>query len=89
MNKIETKTWIGWALTVIISVSGAWVSMNARIYTVESQLQVLRTRVEMVESGYDRQSKLQTEQSTTSQEIKQSLIRIEGALNLKADKQWK
>ena len=89
IDRITPKTWVGWLLTMIISIAGSWLSMNARVYGNENDISVLKTRVEVVEKSYDRQIQISERQNELNNEIKQSLVRIEGVLNTKADKQWK
>ena len=88
-EKIPPKTWVGWVLTVLISVFSAWFSMDGRVYAIESQLNVLSKRVEIIEKSYDKLIINAELQSTQYNEIKESLVRIEGVLNTKQDKQWK
>jgi hypothetical protein len=88
-DRIATKTWIGWALTVLLSIVGAWTSMSSRVYSTEAQLKVLELRLTVVEKGYDKQLETMIKLNEQYNEIKQSLIRIEGVLNTKADKQYK
>ena len=85
---IEWKTWVGWASTVIVSIFTAWAAMNARMYTVEKEIDVLKSRVEIYEKTSDKQSILLEKLEAQNNDIKQSLIRIEGVLNTKADKKW-
>ena len=89
MGEVKMKTWGGWFLTIVISILGAWMSMSARVYSTESEIQVLKTRVDIVEKSYDKQIESAEKQTEQYNEIKQSLIRIEGVLNTKADKEWK
>jgi hypothetical protein len=88
-DKITSKTWIGWALTIILSIVGAWTSMSSRVYSTESQIRLLELRVSAVEKGYDKQLENMVKLNEQYNEIKQSLIRIEGVLNTKADKQYR
>lgn len=51
---IDTKTWIGWAITIFLSISGAWGAMTARAYNVEKEIAVVKQRIEVIEKSYDR-----------------------------------
>lgn len=88
-DRITPKTWIGWALTILLSIVGAWTSMSSRVYSTESQIRLLELRVSAVEKGYDKQLETMVKLNEQYNEIKQSLIRIEGVLNTKADKQYR
>ena len=88
-DKIPTKTWIGWALTICLSAATAYTSVNARVYDIEKEIEVIKTRVDINEKAYDKQLLNYERQSQDYNEIKASLVRIEGSLNTKADKQYR
>jgi len=62
---------IGWVITIVLSIGGSWSAMNTRMYEVEA-------RIRLIES--------QKSDKVDISEIKQSLIRIEGKLDLKQDR---
>lgn len=86
MQKIEPKEWIGWGLTIIISILAAWMSMSGRVYSTESQLNVLEKRIEIMERSYDRQVEINEKLDDQYNQIITTLTEIKGAMNLKADK---
>jgi predicted ArsR family transcriptional regulator len=86
MQKIEPKEWIGWSLTIIISILAAWMSMSGRVYGTESQLNVLEKRIEIMERSYDRQVEINEKLDEQYNKIITTLTEIKGAMNLKADK---
>lgn len=88
MGEINTKTWIGWLLTIVLSVGGSWASMNARVYGTESDLKVVKTRLEILEKSYDKLLQMQENESKQFREIESSLIRIEEKLKTKQDKKY-
>jgi hypothetical protein len=74
--KNDNKRFIlGIVITIIISISGAWGAMNARLYEVEAKIRLLEVRTSQVDKSED-----------AIQSIQQSLIRIEGKLDLKQDR---
>ncbi|HPL94911.1 MAG TPA: hypothetical protein PLK02_07415 [Paludibacteraceae bacterium] len=85
---IDWRTWIGWAATVLLSIFTAWAAMNARMYTVEKEIDLLKARITISEKILDKQSVVLEQLELQGNEIKQSLIRIEGVLNTKQDKRW-
>ena len=87
-QSVDWKTWVGWGATVIVSVFSAWAAMNARMYTVEKEIELLKARITISEKTSDKQSVVLERLEIQGNEIKQSLIRIEGVLNTKADKKW-
>lgn len=36
----KNKVWVGWIITIVLSVGGSWASMNARVYNTESEIEV-------------------------------------------------
>jgi len=86
--KIELKTWIGWSLTIFLSVTLSWGAMNARIYATESEIAVLKTRISITEKAYDKQIEIAEKNNDAYNDIKISLIKIEGIINMKQDKRW-
>jgi len=65
------KIYIGWLLTVLTSLGGSWGVMNARMYEVEA-------KIRLIEATKSDKPDIEL--------IKQSLIRIEGKLDLKQDR---
>jgi hypothetical protein len=87
-NEIQSKTWIGWVITILLSVGASWASMNTRVYSTESDLQVLKTRLEILEKSYDKLLLMQENQARQYSDISGSLIRIEETLKTKQDRRY-
>lgn len=85
----DLKTFIGWLTTVISTVFFAWLTITTRLYTVEKEIELLKQRTNLLEQARIEQVDILREVTKTNTEIQNSLIRIEGVLNTKADKQWK
>lgn len=87
--QVELANILGWAITLILSVGGAWAAMNARLYEVEAKIRLLEAQtardLKRNDTMYD-DIKRHIEESN---KVTESLIRIEGALKLKADKKFK
>lgn len=71
------KTYIAAIVTVIMSIVGAWGAMNARLYEVEAKIRLIEVQTKNLDKNED-----------AIQQIQLSLVRIEGKLDSKQDKQW-
>jgi|GEM_PF-2317694 len=92
VKRISKSMWIGWAVTIILSVtggiSGAYVTINARVYELEKQIELVKLD----------QTNMKLEQTDTRAMVKEvremfmqidkQLTEITGQLNLKADKKF-
>ena len=76
---INKSHYIGWLMTVIISVIGAYGAMNARLYEVEA-------KIRLVEAQQSLNTTTLSDHMKEGQFIKETLIRIEGKLDLKQDR---
>lgn len=69
----------------LITIAGAFVmgyaDLNSRIADIER-------RQSEIHKTWDKQAEINQQLTNTTFEIRQSLIRIEGKLDLKADKNW-
>lgn len=87
--QVELANILGWSLTLVLSIMGAWAAMNARLYEVEAKIRLLEAQTirdaKRSDIIYD-DVKRHLEDSI---KVTESLIRIEGALKLKADKKFK
>lgn len=87
--QVELANILGWAITLILSVGGAWAAMNARLYEVEAKIRLIEAQTARDTKRNDvmhEDIKRHIEEST---KVTESLIRIEGVLKLKADKKFK
>lgn len=76
-NKKYYFNLIGWAITIILSIASSWGAMNSRLYEVEAKIRLIETSTKNLDKNED-----------AIQKIQESLIRIEGKLDLKQDKKW-
>lgn len=74
----QAKTYITAIITVIMSIVGGWGAMNARLYEVEAKIRLIEV-----------QNKNSEKTEEAVQQIQLSLVRIEGKLDGKQDKEWK
>lgn len=84
----ELPAWIAISLTVFLSVVGAAVTFSARMYAVEQQIELLKLKTDQMCTEMSRYDELQTTIVSSLTEIKETTIRIEGKLELKADKRF-
>ena len=70
---------IGWLITIFLSVLGSWSAMDKRVYEVEA-------RIRLIEARSDTNDKIISRHLEEAAFIKESLIRIEGKLDLKQDR---
>lgn len=85
----DFKTLLGWITTVATTVFLAWLTVNTRLYTVEKEIELVKQSVKLLEQSKQEHVIMLKELTKTNNDIQNSLIRIEGMLNTKADKQWK
>ena len=85
----------GWVLTIVISLMGAWLTVNARLYEVEKQIELLKLESEnnkeehkMQKEALQKQEKLTEEIHAMFVRIDKSLVSLQGKLNMKADKKF-
>ena len=85
----------GWILTIIIAIGGAWATVNARVYEVEKQIELLKLELSNNKAEHlaqkertDRQDKIIEEIHSMFNRIDKSLISMSGKLNMKADKKF-
>jgi len=70
---------IGWVFTLLLSVGGSWAAMNARIYEVEA-------RIRLIEADNTNSKVEFKDHIKEGVFIRETLIRIEGKLDLKQDR---
>ena len=71
----KIKTYIAALVTVILSITGAWSAMNARLYEVEAKIRLIEAQTKNLDKNED-----------AIQQIQLSLVRIEGKLDGKQDR---
>ena len=87
--QVELANILGWAITLILSVGGAWAAMNARLYEVEAKIRLIEAQTARDTKRNDVMNEDIKRHIEESTKVTESLIRIEGVLKLKADKKFK
>lgn len=80
---------IGWVLTVIISVAGAWYTIDARVYSVEKKIELLQMQIDNCNKVLDKQQEDMEVVKDLFNRIDKNIIEIRGILDTKADKKYK
>ena len=80
---------IGWVLTVIISIAGAWYTIDARVYSVEKKIELLQMQIDNCDKALDKQQQDMEVIKDLFYRIDENIIEIRGILNTKADKKYK
>ena len=80
---------IGWVLTVIISIAGAWYTIDARVYSVEKKIELLQLQIDNCNKVLDKQQQDMEVVKDLFNRIDRNIIEIRGILNTKADKKYK
>ena len=80
---------IGWVLTVIISIAGAWYTIDARVYSVEKKIELLQMQIDNCNKVLDKQQQDMEVVKDLFNRIDRNIIEIGGILNTKADKKYK
>ena len=80
---------IGWVLTVIISVAGAWYTIDARVYSVEKKIELLQMQIDNCSKVLDKQQEDMEVVKDLFNRIDKNIVEIRGILNTKADKKYK
>ena len=80
---------MGWVLTVIISVAGAWYTIDARVYSVEKKIELLQMQIDNCNKVLDKQQEDMEVVKDLFNRIDKNIIEIRGILNTKADKKYK
>jgi len=89
----QKKQWIGWALTIVLAVIGAVATSSGRMSSMEIKFQTHEQQIIELKREYiDRIKSIeckQDKQIEATNELTKSIIRMEGKLDLKQDKQFK
>ena len=80
---------IGWVLTVIISIAGAWYTIDARVYSVEKKIELLQMQIDNCNKVLDKQQEDMDVVKDLFNRIDRNIIEIRGILNTKEDKKYK
>ena len=80
---------IGWVLTVIISIAGAWYTIDARVYSVEKKIELLQMQIDNCNKVLDKQQEDMEVVKDLFNRIDKNIVEIRGIINTKADKTYK
>lgn len=80
---------IGWALTIVISIAGAWYTIDARVYSVEKKIELLQMQIDNCNKVLDKQQEGMEVVKDLFNRIDKNIVEIRGILNTKADKKYK
>ena len=80
---------IGWALTIVISIAGAWYTIDARVYSVEKKIELLQMQIDNCNKVLDKQQQDMDVVKDLFNRIDKNIVEIRGILNTKADKKYK
>ena len=80
---------IGWALTVLLSVAGAWYAIDSRVYTVEKKIELLQMQIDNSNKALDKQQQDMEDVKEMFNRIDKNIVEIRGVLNTKADKSYR
>ena len=80
---------IGWVLTVIISIAGAWYTIDARVYSVEKKIELLQLQIDNCNKVLDKQQEDMEVVKDLFNRIDKNIVEIRGIINTKADKKYK
>ena len=80
---------IGWALTIVISIAGAWYTIDARVYSVEKKIELLQMQIDNCNKVLDKQQEDMEVVKDLFNRIDKNIVEIRGILNTKADNKYK
>ena len=80
---------IGWVLTVIISIAGAWYTIDARVYSVEKKIELLQMQIDNCNKVLDKQQEDMEVVKDLFNRIDKNIVEIRGIINTKADKKYR
>ena len=79
----------GWILTIVLSIMGAWYTIDSRVYTVEKKIELVQMQVDNINKSMDKQESDMNEVKNMFYNIDKNIVEIRGILNTKADKKYK
>ena len=80
---------IGWILTVLISIAGAWYAIDSRVYSVEKKIELLQMQIDNSNKALDKQQQDMEDVKDMFNRIDKNIVEIRGVLNTKADKNYR
>ena len=92
MKEKKSYNWVGWLITVLLSVSGALLAMNTRTFNIQTITSINSNKIEQNSMEIREIKKEMKDLSKTTNEhlynIHKSLIEINSKLDLKSDKKY-
>lgn len=92
MKEKKSYNWIGWLITVLLSVSGALLAMNTRTFNLQTKTSINSSKIEQNAMEIREIKQEMKDLSKTTNEhlynIHKSLIEINSKLDLKSDKKY-
>ena len=80
---------IGWILTILISIVGAWYAIDSRVYSVEKKIELLQMQIDNSNKVLDKQQRDMEDVKDMFNRIDKNIVEIRGVLNTKADKSYR
>ena len=77
---------VGWILTIVLSVMGAWYTIDARVYTVEKKIELVQMQVDNMSKSIEKQEKDMDEVKDMFNRIDKNIVQIQEIMNTKQDK---
>ena len=74
---------------LIISIAGAWYTIDARVYSVEKKIELLQMQIDNCSKVLDKQQEDMEVVKDLFNRIDKNIVEIRGILNTKADKKYK
>jgi len=80
---------LGWIFTIVLSIMGAWYTIDTRVYAVEKKIELVQMQVDNINKSIDKQEADMKEVKDMFYRIDKNIVEIRGILNTKADKNYK
>ena len=80
---------IGWILTILISIVGAWYAIDSRVYSVEKKIELLQMQIDNSNKVLDKQQRDMEDVKDMFNRIDKNIVEIRSMLNTKADKSYR
>jgi len=80
---------LGWIFTIVLSIMGAWYTIDTRVYAVEKKIELVQMQVDNINKSIDKQEADMKEVKDMFNRIDKNIVEIRGILNTKADKNYK
>ena len=78
-------TIVGWIITIIISIAGAYGTITSKVYEVDKRISIVEQRLSILEASDDKQNKRMQETRDMFYDIKSDISELK---SLKADKHF-